>query len=264
LIDLHSHILPGVDDGARTLEESLTMGKMAADEGIEVMACTPHFMPGLYDNIASDIRHRVAALNDAFQDSGIDIALIVGSDAHMRPDFVEALQNGTILTLHDTRYVLFEPPHVVMPKRLDELLFNIQAAGFVPILTHPERLQWIEQGYEDVVQLAKSGVMIQLTAGSITGRFGKRAAYWSRKMLAEGLVSIVATDCHNLESRPPRLVNALELVQSELGQEEGLNLVLRRPELILENAAPEELPSLPFPLEKREGWAGSLRRMLKW
>jgi protein-tyrosine phosphatase len=264
LIDLHSHILHGVDDGARTLEESLEMGRMAASEGIEVMACTPHFMPGLYDNTAPDIRHRIAFLNERFLQEGIDVALVVGCDAHMRPDFVECLQNGTILTLHDTRYVLFEPPHVVMPKRLDELLFNIQASGFVPILTHPERLKWIELGYDAVVDFARSGVLVQLTAGSITGRFGKRAAYWSQRMLADGIVSVIATDCHNLESRPPRLVNALDLAQSELGQEEGLNLVLRRPALILENAGPDELPPLPAAKTREPGWGVALRRMLKW
>lgn len=240
------------------------MGRMAADEGIEVMACTPHFMPGLYDNGAADIRNRIAELNDIFLQKDINIALVVGSDAHMRPDFVNCLETGSILTLHDTRYVLFEPPHVVMPKRMDELLFNIQAAGFVPILTHPERLQWIEQGYDGVVQMAQTGVLIQLTAGSVTGRFGKRASYWANRMLAEGIVSIIATDCHNLDSRPPRLVNAFELAQSELGQEEGQNLVLRRPALILENAAPQQLPALPAPKVREESWGGSLRRMLKW
>jgi protein-tyrosine phosphatase len=264
LIDLHSHILPGVDDGARSLEESLEMGRMAQAEGIEVMACTPHFMPGLYDNTAPDIRQRIAKLNQAFMDNGIDVALVVGADAHMRPDFVECLHNGSILTLHNTRYVLFEPPHVVMPKRLDELLFNIQASGFVPILTHPERLKWIENGYEAVVGFAKSGVLIQLTSGSITGRFGKRAAYWSQRMMAEGLVSLIATDCHNLESRPPQLVNAFEMAQSELGRDEGFNLVLNRPALILEDAAPDQLPPLPDAKLQDHGWRGALRSMLKW
>jgi protein-tyrosine phosphatase len=177
---------------------------------------------------------------------------------------VECLADGKILTLHDTRYVLFEPPHVVMPKHLNEHLFNILASGFIPILTHPERLQWIEQGYDEILQMAKSGVLIQLTAGSITGRFGKRPQYWAQRMLAEGVVSIIATDCHNLRSRPPRLVNALEIAQSELGKEEGMNLVLRRPELILENVEPDQLPQLPEPVAKNVGWLAAARRMLKW
>jgi protein-tyrosine phosphatase len=264
LIDLHSHILPGVDDGARSLDESLEMGRIAASEGIEVMACTPHFMPGLYDNTAPDIRQRIAQLNDEFSQHDIDVALVVGSDAHMRPDFVNCLRDGSILTLHDSRYVLFEPPHIVMPQRLDDLLFNIQASGYVPVLTHPERLKWIEQGYDAVLEFAKSGVMIQLTAGSMTGRFGKRAAYWSQRMLADGIVSIIATDCHNLDSRPPHLVKAFEMAQSELGDDEGLNLVLRRPALILENAAPDVLPPLPVPTTKEQGWGVAIRRMLKW
>jgi protein-tyrosine phosphatase len=262
MIDLHSHILPGVDDGSSSLEQSLEMGRMAANDGIEVMACTPHFMPGLYNNEAYDIRSRTAALNSAFLDADIDVALVTGCDAHMRPDFVDCLNAGTVLTIHDTRYVLFEPPHTVMPQRMNDLLFDIQAAGYVPILTHPERLQWIEQGYRDVVDMANAGVWIQITAGSLTGRFGRNAAYWAKRMLAEGLVSILATDCHNLNSRPPRLANARDIAQSELGSVEADNLVWLRPSLILDNSDPASVPPrLAKPAAEK---ISLVRRMLKW
>ena len=145
MIDLHSHILPGVDDGARDLADALEIGRMAVDNGIQVMACTPHFMPGVYDNESNDIRRRVENLNGEFIAAGIDLALVEGSDAHVRPDFVQCLRDKSLLTLDGSRYVLFEPPHNIMPPRLAELLHNIQMAGYVPILTHPERLRWIEQ-----------------------------------------------------------------------------------------------------------------------
>ena len=125
MIDLHSHILPGVDDGAIDLEQALSIARMARDDGIEVMACTPHFMPGLYDNQAADIRVRVAALNQCLIEEDIDLALVVGGDAHVRPDFIECLRKNEILRVHDSRYVLFEPSHVTMPPRLEDLLFNI-------------------------------------------------------------------------------------------------------------------------------------------
>jgi protein-tyrosine phosphatase len=247
MIDLHSHILPGVDDGAQSYDDSIAIARMAVADGIEVMACTPHFMPGLYDNKADDIRTRVEQLNARLVAENIDLALVVGGDAHIRPDFVNALRSGDILSLHDSRYVLFEPPHVSMPQRFEELLFNVQMAGYVPILTHPERFKWIEQNYEVFQNLAKSGVWMQLTAGSLTGRFGKRSRYWAQRMLAEGLVSIIATDTHNVTSRPPLLAEAMAAAQAEVGLDEAHHLVVSRPMCVLNNAPAEAGPPVLVP-----------------
>jgi protein-tyrosine phosphatase len=261
LIDLHSHILPSVDDGAKDLEVALAMGRMAADDGIEVMACTPHFMPGLYDNETNDIAQRVTQLNHIFMERGINLALVLGSDAHIRPDFVSCLRDGRVPTLHGSRYVLFEPPHAVMPQRMDDLLFNVQVAGYVPILTHPERLKWIEQEYPAVVELARSGVWMQITAGSLTGRFGKRPQYWAQRMLAEGLVSILATDAHNLGSRPPLLAEARDLAAQEMGVDEATHLVVTRPECVLENGDPDLVPLPVAPVARSQGPVSFLRRL---
>jgi protein-tyrosine phosphatase len=252
VIDLHSHILPGVDDGAPDIETSLEMARCAVNDGIDVMACTPHFMPGLYDNESNDIRRRVLELNEILIANDIELALVVGSDAHIRPDFVKALREGKILTLHDTRYVLFEPPHMMAPKHMDELLFNVRMAGYVPILTHPERYKWIENSYSLFKELVQNGVWMQITAGSLTGRFGKRSKYWAQKMLGEGLVHIIATDAHNLKSRPPLLAEAREIAQREVGRDEALHLVLTRPEMVLEDLAPEDVPA---PAIERSGTA---------
>lgn len=245
LIDLHSHILPGVDDGATDLATSLEMARMAVADGIEVMACTPHFMPGLYDNTTNDIRQRVAALNQKLIEEGIDLALVVGGDAHIRPDFIDCLRHGKILSLHDSKYVLFEPSHVTLPPRLDELLFNVLMAGFVPILTHPERFRWIEGNYPVFQKLVETGVWMQVTAGSLTGRFGKRPQYWGQKMLAEGLVHIIATDAHNTKSRPPLMSDAYNVAVQEVGLDEARHLVLSRPQAVLENLSPEQVVPLP-------------------
>ncbi len=244
MIDLHSHILPGVDDGAPDIETSLAMARMAVADGIEVMACTPHFMPGLYDNESLDIRHRISQLNQRLYDEGIDLSLVEGCDAHIRPDFVDCLRQGRLLTLHNSRYVLFEPSHSVMPRRLDELLFNVSMAGYVPILTHPERFKWIESNYQGFVDLVQAGVWLQITAGSLTGRFGNRSQYWAKRMLAEGLVSILATDAHNTKSRPPLLSEAFSVAEAEVGLDEATHLVVTRPGCILENQPVEQTPPL--------------------
>lgn len=148
MIDIHCHILPGIDDGAQTFEISLEMARIAVEEGVQTIVCTPHIMPGVFDNTPPDIRRRVAELTRDLADKGVEIELMPGSDAHVRPDFVAALRRDEIQPIGTGRYVLFEPPHNVAPPRLDEILFNIRAAGWHPILTHPERLAWIEDRYE--------------------------------------------------------------------------------------------------------------------
>ena len=245
MIDLHSHILPGVDDGAPNLQVALEMAHIAEADGISVMACTPHFMPGLYNNEARDIRYRISNFSRELKHAGINIELVVGADAHIRPDFVACLREGRLLTLNDGRYVLVEPPHDIMPKHLEDMFFNVQMAGFVPVLTHPERLRWIEHNYHVIVELARNGVWMQLTAGSLTGRFGRRPHYWAHRMLAEGLVSLLATDAHNTRSRPPLLKEAFSIAEQELGYEEAVNLVVNRPAHILDNAPSEEAPARP-------------------
>jgi protein-tyrosine phosphatase len=263
MIDLHSHILPMVDDGASSLDVALDMARMAVEDGIEVMACTPHFMPGIYDNASDDIRRRVSTLNEALLEHDINLSLVTGADAHIRPDFVECLRRGDILTLHNSRYVLFEPPHNIMPQRMGDLLFNITMAGFVPILTHPERLKWIEQNYALIKELTEAGVWMQITAGSLTGRFGQRPQYWAKRMLAEGLVSILSTDAHNTRSRPPLLAEGLDVAISELGLDAAMHLVVSRPECVLQNLPAESAEPLSIRISPSSQGKSLLQRIVE-
>jgi protein-tyrosine phosphatase len=263
MIDMHSHILPGVDDGAPDLETALAMARMAVDDGIQVMAATPHFMPGLYDNEANDIRSRVARFNQQLGDEGIALHVVVGCDAHIRPDFLTCLRDDTLLRLNDSRYVLFEPSHMTLPARMEDLLFNVQMAGYVPILTHPERFKWIEQHYDVFQRLAQSGVWMQITCGSLTGRFGSRPKYWAERMLAEGIVHILATDAHNTTSRPPSMASAFAKAQSEVGLDEANNLVLIRPVNILDNQPAEHSPPVNISQTPAAPTVSRWRRMFR-
>ncbi|MGB9143991.1 MAG: CpsB/CapC family capsule biosynthesis tyrosine phosphatase, partial [Aestuariivirga sp.] len=141
-------------------------------------------------------------------------------------------------------YVLFEPPHTVAPPRLEDLLFNIMASGYVPILTHPERLRWIETHFALIQRLSMAGVWMQLTAGSLTGRFGKRPQYWAEKMLGLGMVHILATDAHNLTTRPPLLAKAFDMARAAIGQDAANHLVVTRPIHIVDNHPVEQSPPL--------------------
>jgi protein-tyrosine phosphatase len=245
LIDLHSHLLPGIDDGSKDLAMSLAMARMALADGISTIACTPHILPGVYNNSGPAIRSAVARLAESIAAAGIPISLVTGADVHIAPNLDVQLRDGRALTLNNSRYFLLEPPHHVLPPRLEDLIFGLQAAGYVPILTHPERLSWVEGHYHLIGRLVSSSVLMQITAGSVMGRFGRRPRYWAERMLDEGLCHLLATDAHNTGQRASRMADARDVVAKRLGDDEAINLVLRRPQGILNNLRPAELPPVP-------------------
>jgi protein-tyrosine phosphatase len=186
VIDLHSHLLPGVDDGAPNLSVSLMMARAAVAQGVTVMACTPHILPGVYHNAGPAIRKATKELQDALDQEGIALQLAIGADVHMAPNFVAGLRSGELLTLADSRYVLVEPPHNTAPPQIEDFFFNLVTADYVPILTHPERLSWVRSRYETIKKLVQTGVWMQVTAGSFTGAFGRTALYWAERLLDDG------------------------------------------------------------------------------
>ena len=242
MIDLHCHILPGIDDGAADLSTALKMASASVADGVSVVACTPHILPGLYHNSGAQIRQATTRLQEALDQEGISLKLVAGADNHVVPNFAKELRSGHLLTLVDTRYVLVEPPHHVVPPRLEDFFFELLTAGYVPILTHPERLTWVTSHYEDIQRLVRTGVWMQLTAGSLTGTFGRRAMYWAERMLDDGLAHILATDAHNLDRRPPDLGAGRECAAKRVGAAEAEHLVMTRPEGVLRNLPPSSLP----------------------
>ncbi len=134
--------------------------------------------------------------------------------------------------------MLVEVPHHVAPLRLDECLFQLMVAGFVPVLTHPERLSWIGSHYATLQRLAETGVWMQITAGSLVGSFGRRARYWAERMLDEGFVHILASDAHDTNRRPQLLLEGREAAAARLGEQEADRLVSIRPNGIVGTSRP--------------------------
>jgi protein-tyrosine phosphatase len=218
------------------------MAKAMVADGVSVAACTPHILPGLYDNKGPQIRDATLKLQKILNVRGIALQLITGADNHIVPDFLPLLRSGQLLPLANSRYVLVEPPHHVAPPRLEEFFFGLLLGNYVPILTHPERLTWIGSHYEALKKLVKAGVWVQVTAGSLSGIFGKNARYWCERMLDEGCVHLIATDAHDVSRRPPNLSEGRGLAATRVGELEAEHLVVTRPRGILINDAPSQLP----------------------
>ncbi|MCK0512694.1 tyrosine-protein phosphatase [Aromatoleum buckelii] len=264
MIDLHCHMLPGIDDGAADLATALEMARIAAADGITVVACTPHIYPGMFDNDSAGIAAAIDALQREIDAAGIPLRLTCGADAHVTPELLSRLKTGSVPRLGDSRYFLLEPPHHVAPPRFEEFVFNLLASGYVPVVTHPERLTWIENHYPMFGELVRSGAWMQVTSGSLTGRFGKEAKYWGERMLDEGLVHILATDAHSARRRPPLLAEGRAAAERRVGTDEACNLVEVRPAGILRDLSPEKLP--PLPQTRRSsasGRAGFFNRLFR-
>jgi protein-tyrosine phosphatase len=256
MIDLHSHILPGIDDGSKSLEMSLAMARIAVGDGIKVMACTPHIYPGLYMNDTTGIMAARDALQVALDEHGIALSLTTGADVHLVPGLLQRLQAGTVPCLHNSRYLLLEPSHHVAPPRFAESVFQLVAAGYVPVITHPERLTWVEDHFQVFVDLTKQGAWMQVTAGALTGVFGPRAKYWGERFLGEGLTHILATDAHSSGRRVPVLSEANAIASRLLGAEEALLLVEGRPRSLMEDAPPGSVAPLPARKTSKGWWKG--------
>lgn len=241
MIDLHSHILPEIDDGATSMDVALDMARWAVEDGVEVMACTPHFLPGVYDPDAAHVLTRVDELNDRLIEAGIDLAVVAGCEAHVRPDMLRRLKAGQILTLHGGKYVLVEMPPTTLPPHMDRFFLDLIAAGYKPIMAHVERYRWTERSMPFIQNLVLAGVLMQVTAGSFFGDYGRSASDLSARLLDMGLVHLVASDAHDLTRRPTGLSKAWNFVKGARGIEEAQMIFRRRPEVILlgeQEAAP--------------------------
>jgi len=257
MIDLHSHILPDIDDGAKDMAMSLEMARIAVADGIHTMACTPHIYPGMYMNDAAGIALACSRLQAELDERGIALKLVVGADVHLVPGLLDGLRAGQIPTLHGSRYLLLEPSHTTPPPRFEDLVFNLVAAGYTPVITHPERLTWIENHYAVFVRLIQQGALMQVTAGALTGVFGPRAKYWADKFVVDGNAHILATDAHSAGRRLPQLTPALDVVRRLVGAHEATQLVVNRPQDMLDDVAPVPRVDAPAP-QNEKGW---LRRL---
>lgn len=262
MIDLHSHILSALDDGATDVAVSIAMARIAVADGITHMACTPHIFPGKYNNSAATILPAMHSLQAMLDAQSIPLTLYSGADIHIAPDLVERLKSGEAPTLNRTRYFLLEPPHEILPPRLEDFAGRLLEAGFVPIITHPERLSWAGRHFDVIQRLADLGCPLQLTADSLTGGFGAAAKQLSERILREGRACFFASDAHGVSWRKPVLSSAFALVAGQYGQEEAERMFRHRPAAILSNAEPGEILPSPREVTGAGGEPGFTRRLV--
>ena len=213
-VDLHSHILPGVDDGARDDAMSLEMLRIAAADGIRTIVATPHADRTDRDRIIRG----VVALNALAQDDALDITILPGSELRASNDLAGHFRAGLVSTINQTRYMLVEMPLAgSWPAYVSQVMFDLEIAGAWPILAHAERYPAIQQHPALVADLVDLGVVIQINANSLTGEAGKRARKTAELLLTARLAHVIASDAHDLQVRPPRIAAAIERAEKIAG-----------------------------------------------
>lgn len=219
MIDIHSHILAGVDDGAKDFEDTLNMLKHAANEGITKIIATPHHNNGKYINKASDIKDKVIELNGKIKEQGLSIEVLPGQETRLYGELLEDYEKGEILTLNHSNYVFIELPSNHVPRYTKKLLFDIQIAGLSPIIVHPERNSEIIENPSILYKLVEQGAATQLTASSVTGHFGKKIKKFSLQLIESNQAHFLGSDAHNLKGRTFRLREAYDEVGKEFGSD---------------------------------------------
>ncbi len=196
MIDLHNHILPGVDDGAGTLEDALAMARALVEQGVSAVCCTPHTTDWATAGDAARIRERVAELQ-----TQTPLKLLPGSEAHITPTLAAEVSAGNVATLNGSHYVLLEFPYDSLPPGYERVIFELQAQGYRPVIAHPERITPIADDPAILFQLVRRGCLAQLTAMSLSGGFGARLRETSELMLEHGLIHAIASDAHGVDAR---------------------------------------------------------------
>ncbi len=239
MVDLHCHILPGIDDGPATMEESLTMARSAIADGITHVVATPHSSNEYFFDFAQ-VRH----LRDELQAKiGDRLNIATGCDFHLNPENLISLRKeARQYCIHQRDYLLVEFSQFSIPPAMDQALHEIQLASMRPVITHPERNAILRAHPERLKKWVRQGCFVQVTGGALTGGFGPGAQQDALRWIGNGLIHFVASDAHNTQSRPLRLQPAYNVVVDRFGQEKAHALFQDNPLAALEG---RELPFVP-------------------
>lgn len=249
MIDIHSHVLWGVDDGPETAEESLALLRAAADSGTEQIVATPHASPEFqYDG--PRVRERFVALQEQCDGR---IRLHLGCDFHLSFDNIQdALANPRKYTIAGGPYLLVEFSDLAIFNTSERDLGRLIEAGMIPIITHPERNPLLRQRKPLLARWVEQGVRIQVTAAAYLGRFGRKANAFADELTGDGLVHFVASDAHHVRSRPPGLADARDYISRKWGADIAERLVAVNPHAVL---AGDPVPASIAPARKRSWWS---------
>ncbi|MBJ7894869.1 tyrosine-protein phosphatase [Bacillus atrophaeus] len=234
MVDIHCHILPSMDDGAKQYSESLEMARAASSQGIATIIATPHHKNGKYENDPQAVRQAVGHLNELLIREQVPLNVLPGQEIRLYGELAGDMTAHRLLSLNDTKYILIEFPSEQVPRYAEQLFYDLQVKGYIPVIAHPERNREIHENPSLLHNLVKKGAAAQITAGSLAGAFGKRIKNFSVQLAEAHLVHFIASDAHNLKTRDFRYQDGLDVLRKKLGAEYTY-MMTENAELLLQN-----------------------------
>lgn len=235
MIDMHSHILPNIDDGARNIEETFHLIREAQEVGFEAIIATSHYMEEYYETNSPERRVWVNAIYQKLQEKNMNINLYLGNEIYLSENIIKLLEEGKASTINDTSYVLFEMPLNVEPLNLYDMIYEMMQYKIIPILAHPERYTFVQEEPELIYDLIQKGVLMQSNYASIIGYYGQKAQILVKKLLENNMVHFLGSDVHRQNTIYPKIPQILEEIKDLVGETKLEELTTINPKLVLNN-----------------------------
>ncbi|NJN67612.1 MAG: protein-tyrosine phosphatase [Chloroflexaceae bacterium] len=253
MIDFHTHILHGIDDGPQSLEGSLQMARVAVADGTRTMVATPH-TPGMGNYRAETVLAHLDELREALKQEHIPLEVLPGSEIFYDANLPARLDDGEYLTCNRGRTVLVECPiHDYLPSGFEQMAFDLQLAGYRVVLAHPERITDVQEDPNVLIPMIERGVLMQLTSQALTGEQGPKMQQLAETLVTHRLVHIIASDAHGPTYRPPKLSSAREIAAGLIGAEAAAALVEDNPGDLVHDRMPANLP-VPQEVPRKRRW----------
>ncbi|GAA0789214.1 tyrosine-protein phosphatase [Marinobacterium sediminicola] len=237
MIDLHNHLLPGIDDGAEDVSKSIELARMAVADGITHLVCTPHIHPGRYENSPATIEPALELFRSALIEAGITLKVSSAAEVRFGLELMEGVARQAVPFLGERegrKVMLLEFPHGEIPFGAEKLTRWLMDRRITPMIAHPERNKAVMKSPSKLKPFLDQGCLLQVTAASVAGRFGESAQSIAHQLLAEDKVFILATDAHNSSHRPPVLREGLQAAAAIVGDRQAAALVTTNPWSIAE------------------------------
>lgn len=248
MIDIHSHILPGIDDGSKEIEMSIQILKEARQAGVRDIILTPHYIQDYYENTKEKVETLLPKLQAEIEKEQIDINLYPGNEIYITPEMHQLVKEGIVTTLNNSKYVLFELPmqnHVVYVK---DMIFNLLALGYIPVIAHPERYTYVQENPNMLYELIEIGALFQSNIGSVLGAYGKKEKATALLLLKHHMIHFLASDTHRPNTFYPKIEEVFRQLEKQISKTDIQNLLEQNPRKILENGKIEI--EEPIPIKK--------------
>lgn len=235
MIDFHSHVLPNVDDGSKSVEETFKLLEEAKEAGFDGVISTSHYMEEYYEVNVAERKVWINALSENLYKKNIDLKLYLGNEIYISKNIIDFLETGKATSINNSNYVLFEFPLNSKPMDMYDIIYDMLEYKLVPVLAHPERYSFVQKEPNLVYDLIQKGVLMQSNYGSILGMYGEKAQIIVRKLLENNMVHFLGSDVHRANSIYSKIQSSLGEIEAIVGEEKLKEISSVNPKLVVDN-----------------------------